>query len=382
MAGMSHPREEKDRSYMPMITLVVFLLMIAAVVVLRISDVYTAATEENPIEPRPPLEDFLSQIIPPQDDVFSSIDDTAQGLGTEALTLAEETIISRDGTPTTLRVSKPEGAGPFAGIVLVHGGSASTQATERTAQIIQEGLPLSDDVIIAAVDWRDSSYGQGDRTDVVSTIDWLQQLPETDGQPVVVLGLGHGGYLGLSSVDAATVDGVAAVYSYTDLWQEYQFLQSQNEQAANNFLTQSGCDTAVNVEGCLANISLQKTGESNVPVLLIHSTGDTVVPSSQSQQLFDTLPESQREIFIIDDENVPHDFMILDHPDATAQALRVFTEWMNAIQHTDEVPAAVEGASTEEPLESLVVPTEQTPSQVYTATEQKIQEAIREELAP
>lgn len=213
-------------------------------------------------------------------------------LDTAAIQSEEVPFVARDGQLRSALISKPEGEEPFPTIVLLHGSPAGERVTDRFSSELGERLAEDVGALTVTVDWRDSDFGDGDLNDAISILDVVEKYTvdiETDKrEPIIYIGVDHGAYLALlaAAEEAELVDAVVAAYGYIDLATQYTYLQETNTQAANNFLRESGCDVAVNINDCLTQRSISSELLQRIPaVLAIHHTQDTSVPLSQSELL-------------------------------------------------------------------------------------------------
>jgi dipeptidyl aminopeptidase/acylaminoacyl peptidase len=153
--------------------------------------------------------------------------------------------------------------------------------------------------------------GEEEVVDVISTIDWVTKLSEAQEQPVIVFGMDHGVYLALAAVQTRSeiVDGVIAAYGYSDIAAQYHFLAENDKRGAENFLDDTGCAEETAVELCLENRSISPLTIA-VPMLLIHSRADSVVPIAQTEQIVADATEPARVTTLYEeDPSVDHFYL-------------------------------------------------------------------------
>ncbi|MBI2411300.1 MAG: hypothetical protein HYV32_05405 [Candidatus Kerfeldbacteria bacterium] len=277
-------KHDRSNSLMGPVSMLFFAFMIVALIALRLYN-HFAPEEKKQIATNQPatLEEFLNSVIPQN----VNLDQLSQAsLRTEAMMNKEIEFITRDSQTIHAKISKPEGVGPFATMILMHGGQSSQRSTDRMAEVLGEPLMQSTGMMTVTVDWRESTFGQEDLTDLLSTIDWVRGLQETASQPIILFGIEHGAYISLlATQEDVSIDGVIDAYGYINPAEEYRYLLTTDATSADNFLQQSGCHTAANQDACLHELSLQDVLHIDIPVLILHSEADTFVPIAQSEML-------------------------------------------------------------------------------------------------
>lgn len=309
------------------VSIMFFALMIVAIIGLRLYN-HFAPEEKKQIATNQPqtLQEFLDSVIP-QNVNFDQLSQTT--LGTAAILNKEVEFITRDSQTIHAKISKPEGTGPFATIILVHGGQSSGRSTDRVAEVLGEPLMQSTGMMTVAVDWRESTFGQEDLTDLLSTIDWVRGLQETASQPIILFGLEHGAYVSLlATVEDVHIDGVIDAYGYIDPWEEYHYLLTVDTTSADNFLEATGCHTAANQEACLHELSLQDVLHIDMPVLILHSQADTFVPIAQSETFATMIDTDFLTFDRIDDPAVGSGFLASPSVAGFDAALDQINQWI------------------------------------------------------
>lgn len=283
-------------------------------------------------------------------------------LDTDAVQSDEVPFVARDGQLRRAFISKPAGEEPFPAVILLHGAPAGERVTERFSSEIGERLAEDAGVLTVTVDWRDSDFGDGDLNDAVSVLDAVEKYTvdvETgEREPIIYVGVDHGAYLALLAAAEETelVKAVVAAYGYVDLAAQYSYLQQYDSQAAQNFLRDSGCDVAVNIQDCLTQRSISTELLQRIPsVMALHHVQDSTVPLSQSERLVElrqTNAAAQKETKLItlgeqdaDAEQV-HD-MLSDttHPhfdEAYAQLLDWLQDVLEPTLELDNIDASLD----------------------------------------
>lgn len=302
------------------ITIAVVVIMFVAVVAIQFINKVGNAPEQEPVEEFSVAE-LIDQIVPPPD-AFDNL--LSEQISEEELRSEAVTIFTRDSEVRDVIVTKPQGSGPFNAMVLIHGDRSSRRQTEDFSR--DYGQQLTDDlgVMTVSVDWRDSDYAEGDLTDVLSTIDWLESSVNL-AQPPMLIGEDHGAYLALLVAEEVDATGVVFVSGLPSPLQQFIALQTQDETKATAFLKQSGCDRSSEPESCLLDLSALGSIEENV--LVVYNTRDSVVESEQAQLLLQHLPETQRTELRIDSAELPHSFLT-NEAEPAADARQTIREWI------------------------------------------------------
>lgn len=250
-------------------------------------------------------------------------------------------------------LSKPEGNGPFPGIIIVHGEESSSRAAEKAAIVLGERITKEIGAVTLSVHWRED-YAQGDITDVTSFITWMSTVQQTKNQPIYLLGMDYGVYLSLRAL-TTEVDGLIAAYGYIDPEAKYEHLKTAQPESAEAFLTQTTCDTAVRPEGCLQDLSIAETVNVTIPTLILHSTADTFVPITQSDVLSKRVAEGKLSYSKIEEADVAHGFLLSAQAAGFETGMQTIINWLKeqtgstTIETLDEEPTTNVNTNTARP---------------------------------
>lgn len=195
-----------------------------------------------------------------------------------------------DGTALYLDASIPDGAGPFAAAIVVHGG-AWVRGDRRLD--VAPLLPALADAGIAwfTIDYRLTSnplrFGLA-VNDVESAVRFVKEHADeyhVDPNRIALVGESAGGHLAaMAALDGnISVQAVVALYAPTDL-----VSLAKNSDLIPDSLRQQLRGTALEgmLMAALSQLSpIEKVHSGMPPFLLIHGTADMVVPFEQSRAM-------------------------------------------------------------------------------------------------
>lgn len=345
----------------------IFVIMVVSIILLRFLDL---GDDQKAKEQAPDLDAILEKVWP---DDSSLEDDLRPALGAEPLRSEEMGFLSRDSEPIRALVSKPSGEGPFSTVIIVHDGEGSERTTDRVATLLGQKIAEEGVLLTVTVDWREGEVGTKDLTDVISAVDWVYSLREADSQPIFLFGVGHGAYLSLLALQDVKVNGVISAYGYIDPSEEYEYLKQNNENSAEVFLKQTGCDQEAHIESCLQNLSLVDTLVVNIPVLLLHGTNDSFVPLAQSEQMSSIAPQELATVLTL--EGAGYGFL------SDSAAVGYDEGWSTIYQWIDTIAETVKSQNTVLREEGAVEGAESTQTEVLEEAVQSsdAQEEVEEE---
>jgi dienelactone hydrolase len=333
-----HTETSKKHRQEASTVLAIGILVVMVVVVFVMRFVREEEATQDSTAKMPSLQELVSQFSDQYDlDQSALTNEAPVDTSTERIVHEEMQFIARDSETVKAIYSKPEGDGPFPVMILIHGGESSFRSTEKMASVFEERLIDDEEhpMITLSVDWRESDFAQGDLTDILSAIDWIEKRTEAHNQPILLFGLDHGAYLAVLAAQHASVSGIVSAYGYGNLWEQYQFLKGQNEEQANQFVEQAGCSDTFNTESCLRDASVLTT-QIHVPLALLHAPNDSVVPFSQSESLAAEIDSSLITLKRIEDEGTTHDFFSDPNAAGFATAYEAVDEWINSVLTTAE----------------------------------------------
>jgi dienelactone hydrolase len=361
----------------------VFVIMVITVVVLQIF-LRNGEWEEIRANSRPDsFNNILNDYLPDEEAVLSALQ---PGVSEGVLESEEFQFTGRNSLQTTAYVSKPEGAGPFPAIILVHDAPASQRSAQRLSVTVGERLSQEQNAIVISVDWQEGTAAQNDLSDVVSSVDWISRLQEQQGEETYVLGIGYGGYLAFLAANEIDANGVVSVAGYHDPGAVYAAIEQEgtNKKEADvsergqQFLTSMGCNTAANPQACLEQLSAEDALRTDIPALLVHNAKDSIVPASQLTVLEELLG-SAAETELLELESDQHDTLASATTPGFEETMESIQEWLDDQLNSTPtnttvevvVPDPPQGESTEEKQERTPIKIEVDPDVLLeNATEQ------------
>ncbi len=236
------------------------------------------------------------------------------------------TYLTVNGFAATGNLYVPEGAGPFPGVIYIHGGAFVAGSKDLAGQVAISRFIASRGYIVFNINYRllqDGGVMPNSTRDVKTAICWFKKnIPALDTSRVGVLGESAGGYLtAMTGVTAGnkdfapilaegetcddTVAAVVPVYPLTNYNSETSPL-TKNIRGQVASLSRIR-DKKLQLEW-FATQSPVTYAANAVPTLLIHGSNDAVVPVSQSREFYDLLIKNGRIVEFINPDDAPHGF--------------------------------------------------------------------------
>lgn len=207
-----------------------------------------------------------------------------------------------DGTPLSGYLTLPNSSSSDKPklIVLPHGGPA---ARDDKAFNWERQFFASQGYAVFQVNFRGSSgygkkfeeaghgqWGQKMQSDVDEGVAAIIDKGLVDGNRVCIVGASYGGYIAMYAATAKPELYKCAV-SFAGVSELYNVFYHQEQQKGSNRYWQTSIGDGTDLEYLKKYSPLEMANEKTSPILLIHGTDDTVVPSFQSSKMFKKLKE-------------------------------------------------------------------------------------------
>jgi alpha-L-fucosidase 2 len=239
-----------------------------------------------------------------------------------------------NGVPLYLDAAIPPGPGPFPAVVIVHGGG--WVRGDRRTDVAPLFRPLEDAGIAwFSVDYRllrNFSEFSAPIDDVRNAVVWVRQHANqyhVDPDRVVLIGESAGGQLAamaaLNPKPGGSVQGVVAFYAPTNL-----AALAKNSDLIPSQVRASLMGTpleALLLAGLRQLSPIEKVAPGAPPFLLIHGTGDGLVPFSQSQAMCARLKAAGSSCDLIPVADAGHGIRWWDSPQYKTEMIR----WLRRI---------------------------------------------------
>ncbi len=223
----------------------------------------------------------------------------------------------------------PAGAGPFPGVLYLHGGGfvAGTKSWKTQVQLIR--YIAENGFIVFSADYRLLQQGgvfPNNIKDAKCALCWLKKNGPGYGMMkgrVGVLGESAGGYLaamiamtaGMAEFepDCAQADGIdTSVLAGVAAYPPTHFLKMKNNLAMllkNEIKRMTGVKDKKKIRKMMVDFSPIKYVRTSVPMLIMHGDKDVLVPVEQSRMMYDALKYAGREVEYYEAAGAVHGFM-------------------------------------------------------------------------
>jgi alpha-L-fucosidase 2 len=242
-----------------------------------------------------------------------------------------------DGVSLKLDASVPDGPGPFASVIVVHGGGWRGGDKQTTPQLLFEPLTR------AGLTWFTINYRMWPQyhypaavDDLVTAIRFVQQHAreyKVDAARIAICGESAGGHMvALVGARYGRELGIAAVvpfYPPADM----EALAFGEDRTANATRAVSGF-LGIDGPGPEASKLLRESSpvtwvrRDMPPFLLIHGTGDQTVPYAQSLKLQAKMREAGASCELFSVEGAPHWFGNWEKDPAMRRYKTVMIDWL------------------------------------------------------
>ncbi|HUN25626.1 MAG TPA: alpha/beta fold hydrolase [Steroidobacteraceae bacterium] len=271
-----------------------------------------------------------------------SIGDVYQGV-TAPLEVRRITYAASDGMEIpaylTLPPGRPERNLPL--VVLPHGGPAERDTAEFdwwSQALADQGYAiLRPNYRGSSLSWRFLAAGFGEwgrkmQTDLSDGVHYLAGEGLIDPKRVCIVGASYGGYAALAGVTlqsgvyrcAVSVAGPADL-AHMLKWDNQQ--RGLGDARAIRYWDRFWGVSGASDPRLDAISPIRHVASVDVPVLLIHGRDDTVVPYSQSEEMFQALQDAKKNVRLV---TLKHEDHWLTHSDTRLQMLESTVEFLRA----------------------------------------------------
>ncbi|MGD2249103.1 MAG: prolyl oligopeptidase family serine peptidase [Candidatus Methanofastidiosia archaeon] len=219
---------------------------------------------------------------------------------------------SYDGEVVQGFLKKPEGAGPFPAVVLVHGGTSSQDSAVWMAQAIGS-LFVDRGYVVLSVHYRAGPIGLQDVEDTLAAIKYVNTLEYVTD--IGVYGGSHGGYIALMCAWRSDVKAVVEAAGFCDL---AAMAQSKPELAQFVYGNPESPEEYQKYSPC------GHIAEFTAPVFIIHGKKDSSVPVEQAYILEELLKEYNKSYRIYISETGEHGFYHKKTEESKAVWVQIF----------------------------------------------------------
>lgn len=270
---------------------------------------------------------------------------------------------STDGAFLYGALRVPDGAGPFPGLLIIHGGAGGAGIPQVRAladpgarsPTIREFAKR--DWVLLSIDYRNNALFGMEEEDVVAGFRYLTTRPEVDAKRIAVWGGSHGGHLALRLAErvGSEIVGVAAGSPWATNPMAYLFgdfsqppLSEVSEETAGKIrgmrqrvvplLPQAAGFTAANLKSKVKERSvLENAGKIECPILLATSRGDVSVPHAMVEPLINKLNDLGAPLTTYVAETAPHGYYLnpKEHAEEHAAARRMILEFLEEHLHSE-----------------------------------------------
>ncbi|MCA9790496.1 MAG: S9 family peptidase [Candidatus Eremiobacteraeota bacterium] len=232
---------------------------------------------------------------------------------------------------------RPRGTGPFATVVLIHGGPESqfTPAFSSTIQYLVNEMGLA----VVAPNVRGSrGYGKsylklddGRRRedsvkDIGALLDWIAAQPELDSRRIAVYGGSYGGYMVLASL-IHFPDRLAAGIDVVGISNFVTFLENTQDYRRDRRRVEYGDERDPQMRQFLTSISpTTRAAAIRAPLLVVQGFNDPRVPVSESEQMVAEVRGQGGQVWYLMARDEGHGFKKKDNREAYLQSVVLFLE--------------------------------------------------------
>lgn len=232
---------------------------------------------------------------------------------------------------------KPQGTGPFAVIVSIHGGPES-QARPRFSSTYQLWIEKLGVAVILPNVRGSSGYGKTYQSldngfnredsvrDIGALLDWIEDQPGLDSNRVAVYGGSYGGYMVLASAVHFS-DRLKAAVDVVGISSFVTFLENTQDYRRDLRRAEYGDEREPEMRAYLNKISpLNNVEKISIPLLVVQGQNDPRVPVTEAVQIVAALREQGQPVWYMNALNEGHGYRKKENRDVYQQAMMLFFE--------------------------------------------------------
>ena len=242
-----------------------------------------------------------------------------------------------DGAPRQIPawVYKPQGDGPFAVVVVIHGGPES-QARPVFSSTIQLWLQELGVAVVVPNVRGSSGYGktyvaldngfnrEDSVRDIGALLDWIAEQPDFDEDRVAVFGGSYGGYMVLASAVHFS-DRLKAAVDIVGISSFVTFLENTQDYRRDLRRAEYGDERVPAMRAHLEKISpLNNVGKIEIPMFVVQGQNDPRVPVTEAEQIVAALREQGQKVWYMNALNEGHGYRRKENRDIYQQATVLF----------------------------------------------------------
>ena len=232
---------------------------------------------------------------------------------------------------------RPEGAGPFPVVIMIHGGpesqsrpvfSSITQflVQEMGVAVIRPNVRGSTGYGKSFIKLDDGRLREDAVKDIGALLDWIEFRPELDAERVAVYGASYGGYMTLAAM-VRYGDRLRAGVDVVGISNFVTFLENTEDYRRDLRRSEYGDERDPDMRRFLERISPNRhASRIDRPLFIAQGLNDPRVPVSESEQMVAAIRENGGEVWYMLANNEGHGFGRKSNRDAFFAGFMLFLD--------------------------------------------------------
>ncbi len=246
---------------------------------------------------------------------------------------------------------RPEGDGPFATIVRIHGGPEG-QSRPTFDSLLQYWVNEMGIAVLVPNVRGSSGYGKSylkldngrlredSVADIGALLDWIGERPELDSERVAVMGGSYGGYMVLASLVHYS-ERLRAAVDVVGISNFVTFLENTKDYRRDLRRVEYGDERDPEMRRFLESISPANQAEKmRSPLFIVQGLNDPRVPVTESEQMLAELRRQGKDVWYLMAEDEGHGFRKQGNRDIYNQAVVLFLQRYLLSSSSPTAPAA------------------------------------------